>query len=49
MTTDELWQAVIDAPDLITREEASRTYVDHVLSLDRDDRRQAVYDMIGGT
>lgn len=26
-TTDQLWQAVIEAPDPITRDEASRTYI----------------------
>lgn len=46
MTTDELWQAVVDAPDPITKDEACRTYVDTVLALDRDGRRQAVYEMI---
>lgn len=45
-TTDELWQAVVDAPDDAQREARSVDYIDHVLSLDRDGRRQAVYEMI---
>lgn len=46
MTTDELWQAVIDAPDEATREARSVDYIDFVLSLDRDGRHQAVFEMI---
>lgn len=33
MTTDELWQAVIDAADPITRDEACRTYVAFTLDV----------------
>lgn len=46
MTTDELWQAVIDAPDEATREARSVDYIDFVLALDAPDRRAAVYEMI---